>query len=210
MPFSLQSEYDISLDESISVKVKFMVYVLYINLQQIESIFTITMLNRKYMKSIIIAGSSRKDGDTAKLVANIKAVNNGDTVDLNELQFSYYDYAHLNRDDDFIPSMRQWIAEYDTFIFVSPVYWYAMSGIMKVFFDRLSDLITIEKDLGRKLRGKNMAVFSVSNGNNLGENFWLPFMHTAEYLDMNYLGNLHTNPEEDNRKLIETLIKSFK
>ena len=162
------------------------------------------------MKCIIIAGSSRKDGDTAKLVANIMAVNNADVVDLNNLQFSYYDYEHHNREDDFIPSMRQWVVEYDTFIYVTPVYWYAMSGIMKVFFDRLSDLITIEKELGRKLRGKNMAVFSVSNGNNLGENFWLPFVHTAEYLGMNYLGNLHTYPEEDNTKAIEKLLKSFK
>ncbi|MEZ4804274.1 MAG: NAD(P)H-dependent oxidoreductase [Bacteroidia bacterium] len=73
-----------------------------------------------------------------------------------------------------------------------PVYWYAMSGIMKVFFDRLSDLLTIEKDLGRQLRGKNMAVVSVSNGNNLGDAFWLPFKSTAEYLGMHYIGDLHT------------------
>jgi multimeric flavodoxin WrbA len=43
---------------------------------------------------------------------------------------------------------------------VTPVYWYTMSGIMKVFFDRFSDLLRIEKDLGRKLRGKSMAVIS--------------------------------------------------
>ena len=84
-----------------------------------------------------------------------------------------------------------------------------MSGIMKVFFDRLSDLITIEKELGRKLRGKNMAVFSVSNGNNLGENFWLPFKHTADYLGMNYLGNLHTYSDKDNTLEIRKLSKSF-
>ena len=78
--------------------------------------------NRKYMKCIIIAGSSRKDGDTAKLVANIRAINNADVVDLNDLQFSYYDYEHDNREDDFISSMRKWIAEYDTFIYVTPVY----------------------------------------------------------------------------------------
>ena len=136
-------------------------------------------------------------------------MNNADTVDLNELQFTYYDYAHHNRDDDFISSMRHWIAEYDTFIFVTPVYWYAMSGIMKVFFDRLSDLITIEKELGRKLRGKNMVVLTSSIGNNLDHHFWLPFMHTADYLGMNYLGNLHTYPEKDNTQEIEKLIKSF-
>ncbi|MCP4458779.1 MAG: NAD(P)H-dependent oxidoreductase [Cytophagales bacterium] len=36
----------------------------------------------------------------------------------------------------------------------TPVYWYSMSGIMKVFLDRIYDVLTIEKELGRKLHGK--------------------------------------------------------
>ena len=31
------------------------------------------------------------------------------------------------------------IEKYDTLIFATPVYWYSMSGIMKVFFDRKND-----------------------------------------------------------------------
>jgi hypothetical protein len=62
---------------------------------------------------------------------------------------------------------------------------------MKVFFDRITDLLTIEKDLGRQLRGKSMATLSCSVGNHLGDLFWLPFSETAKYLGMNYIGNLH-------------------
>ena len=67
-----------------------------------------------------------------------------------------------------------------------------MSGRMKVFFDRLTDLLRIEKDTGRQLRDKYMAVISCSNGGNLEEYFWLPFKNSAEYLGMHYLTDLHT------------------
>ncbi|MFW5760799.1 MAG: NAD(P)H-dependent oxidoreductase [Cyclobacteriaceae bacterium] len=67
------------------------------------------------------------------------------------------------------------MTNYDLLIFAAMVYWYSISGIMKVFFDRITDLLTIEKNLGRQLRGKYMAAISCCNGNNLEENFWLPF-----------------------------------
>ena len=88
--------------------------------------------------------------------------------------------------------MKKLLSDYDTFILATPVYWYSMSGRMKVFLDRWTDLLTIEKDLGCQLRAKKMAVITSSVGNNLGEQFWLPFVHTANYLGMEYLANLHT------------------
>jgi len=144
------------------------------------------------MTPIIILGSSRKDGDTAKIVEDIRKVApHWDVIDLNDYNIGYYDYNYQNTPDDYLPLMRKLIKEYDTFVFATPVYWYAMSGIMKVFFDRITDLLEIEKDLGRKLRGKNMAALSTSVGGNLGEAFWLPFSETANYLGMHYLGNMH-------------------
>lgn len=144
------------------------------------------------MRKIIILGSSRKDGDTKKKVDELVKISNWDWLDLNDYNISYYDYEHKNLDDDYLNLMRQIIANYDVLIFATPVYWYSMSGIMKVFFDRITDLLDSEKDLGRKLRGKSMAALSCSVGDNLGENFWLPFSETARYLGMNYLGNIHT------------------
>lgn len=144
------------------------------------------------MRKIIILGSSRKDGDTKKKVDELVKISSWDWLDLNDYNISYYDYEHKNLDDDYLNLMRQIIANYDVLIFATPVYWYSMSGIMKVFFDRITDLLDSEKDLGRKLRGKSMAALSCSVGDNLGENFWLPFSETARYLGMNYLGNIHT------------------
>lgn len=64
-----------------------------------------------------------------------------------------------SRNDDYLNLMKQILDKYETLILATPVYWYSMSGIMKVFFDRLTDLLTIEKELGRKLRGKKIAEF---------------------------------------------------
>ncbi len=168
------------------------------------------------MKAVIIQGSSRNDGDTTKITGILQRKSGWDLIDLNNYEISHYDYAHENAGDDFIPLMRNLIDKYDTFVFATPVYWYAMSGIMKVFFDRITDLLEIEKDLGRKLRGKNMAAISVSIGNNLGEEFWLPFSKTAEYLGMNYLGNLHTvivdgsfSGEEEIEGFVKKLTSSY-
>ena len=153
-------------------------------------------------------GSSAKDGHTISLVDSIMNVSDFHKIDLNDYQFSYYDYEHQNKDDDFLPLMRRIIPSYDTFLFATPVYWYAMSGIMKVFFDRLTDLLDIEKDLGRQLRKKNMAVITCSNGDHLGEIFWYPFIETAKYLGMRYSGNLHTiNRQTDTVQLEEFVRK---
>lgn len=155
------------------------------------------------MRNLIILGSSRKDGDTKTIVDELIGISGWDLIDLNDYNFGYYDYEHKNLDDDYLDLMRRIIANYDVLIFATPVYWYAMSGIMKVFFDRITDLLDEEKDLGRKLRGKSMAAVSCSVGDNLGESFWLPFSETAKYLGMKYLGNTHTvvgNDESENLK----------
>jgi len=158
------------------------------------------------MKKLIILGSSRNDGDTKSLTNELVRKSNWDLIDLNDYNISYFDYEHKNANDDYLTLMRQIIDKYDTLIFATPVYWYSMSGIMKVFFDRITDLLTIEKELGRKLRGKKMAVMSCSIGNNLGDTFWLPFSETANYLGMEYIGHIHTVTGEENELKLEEFI----
>ncbi|GAB1857842.1 hypothetical protein MHTCC0001_26790 [Flavobacteriaceae bacterium MHTCC 0001] len=153
------------------------------------------------MRTVIIIGSSRKNGNTKKVVDQLVKLSKWDVVDLNDFEISHFDYEHLNKNDDFIGLVKRIIDNYNVLIFATPVYWYAMSGIMKMFFDRLTDLLRIEKNLGRQLRGKYMAVISSSNGDNLEENFWLPFKKSAAYLGMNYIADLHTyeGKKEDNK-----------
>jgi|SRR5690606_4775835 len=161
------------------------------------------------LKKVIIIGSSRKNGNTEEVVNNLNSLEKTDIIDLNDFNISYYDYDHKNRNDDFINLVKRMIYNYDVFIFATPVYWYSMSGIMKVFFDRLTDLLDNEKELGRELRGKNMAVLTSSIGDNLGDKFWFPFKETAKYLGMNYIGNIHTIAGKEQLTLLKTFITTI-
>lgn len=146
-------------------------------------------------RSVIVQGSSRSDGDTYKITNYIATNNNIDVIDLYTKNIGHYDYEYKNEGDDFIDLMTHIIETYDTIIFATPVYWYSMSGILKVFFDRISDLLQTHKNTGRKLRGKNMAMISCSNFDDLKKGFSMPFVESANYLGMHYLGDIHTYVE---------------
>lgn len=156
------------------------------------------------MRTVLLVGSARKNGNTRHIVNDLSSLLDFDIIDLNDFEFGYYDYGHTNRNDDFLDLIERIINNYDVFIFATPVYWYTMSGIMKVFFDRITDLLDNEKELGRRLRNKNMAVLTSSIGDHLGDKFWLPFIATAKYLGMSYIGSVHTITKEDNTKQLKT------
>ncbi len=143
------------------------------------------------LKIAIVFASSRSRGDTFALVDFLRGQIDADFYDLNDYKISYYDYEYRNSDDDFLPLIRQLVDDYDIFLFASPVYWYAMCAQLKTFFDRLSDLIRIEKDTGRKLRGKRMAVLSCASEKRLVSGFVDPFVNSANYLGMEFLTNVH-------------------
>ena len=136
-------------------------------------------------------GSSNAMGDTYKVCKSIVDKYNVKFQDLNELVIMPYDYDHDNKDDDFLGFMGHVVDSYDTIILATPVYWYSMSGIMKNFLDRFSDLLTIKKEMGRKLRGKSLIAISVSNSDDCPKEYPMPFERSAEYLGMNWKGYAH-------------------
>lgn len=148
-------------------------------------------------KAVILQGSARSFGDTYKIVNHLASKCNYAVIDLNTKVISQYDYEYKNAGDDFMDVITEVITNYDTIIFATPVYWYTMSGIMKAFFDRISDVIRTEKDLGRQLRGKHMAMISTSNSPDLVKGFNMPFVESANYLGMHYLGDIHTWVADD-------------
>lgn len=72
--------------------------------------------------TVIILGSSRSDGDTAKAVQALQKRMDCDVIDLNDYAIGYFDYAHANKDDDFLPLMRKVIQDYQNIIVATPVY----------------------------------------------------------------------------------------
>ncbi|MBX2877467.1 MAG: NAD(P)H-dependent oxidoreductase [Saprospiraceae bacterium] len=145
---------------------------------------------KKTPRSLVILGSARSNGNTRQVVDRLTELHNCDLIDLNDWQFSYYDYEHKNRDDDFIKIIDR-VLNYDILIFASPIYWYSMSAVMKTFFDRISDLLKIRKEKGRQLRGKTMLVISCNGDSEDYPSFAAPFEHSADYLGMQYAGYCH-------------------
>ena len=138
-------------------------------------------------QTVVILGTSRNDGNTRAAVDRVISGKAVEIVDLSQLQLSAYDYDHANAGDGFIP-LAEVIAERPLWILATPIYWYSMSAQLKLFVDRLSDLITIRKDLGRRLRGKSLAVLASGTDDQLPPGFESPFRLTCEYLGMHYIG----------------------
>ncbi|WP_299123936.1 NAD(P)H-dependent oxidoreductase [uncultured Tenacibaculum sp.] len=164
-------------------------------------------------KTVIIQGSSKSNGNTNTVINYLNKNSNFDIIDLKTKNIGAFEYDFSNANDDFIPLMENIIDKYDTIIFATPVYWYSMSGTLKHFFDRLSDLLHYKKELGRQLRGKSMAMISNSGANDLKDGFTMPFIESANYLGMNYIGDTHAWFTEDGKEIdtdAKTKINDFR
>ena len=163
-----------------------------------------------FKKGVIIQASSRSNGDSSLISSALKAETGFDIIDLNKKNIGHFDYEFKNENDDFRDLYNTIVTNYKTILFVTPIYWYTMSGLLKVFLDRISDFLTVEKDKGRKLRQMKMGVISCSNENVVFDGFTMPFEKSAAYLGMDYLGHLHTwvNDNTISEKVLDA-IKMF-
>lgn len=147
-------------------------------------------------RTIAVFGSARRNGNTGKLIDIIAKKLTIEVIDLSLMNISPFDYEHKNLEDDFLPLMDH-ILKHENIIFVSPVYWFAMSAPMKIFVDRFSDFLSVEalKNKGRKLRGKFGYVASTSVSETIDRSFINSFSNTFEYLGMKNGGFIHVNCE---------------
>ena len=147
--------------------------------------------------TIAVFGSSRRHGNTGKLIDWIAAKIDFEIIDLADQDISPYDYEHKNISDDFIPVMER-VLQHDNILFVTPVYWYAASAQMKVFIDRTSDFLDLEslKDMGRQLRTKTAYIVCTSISEDADASFLKALQDSFEYLGMRYGGYLHANCED--------------
>jgi len=147
-------------------------------------------------QGIIILGSANSQGDTFKHAHYLSQLTGFPMLDLKTKNILPFDYEFKNQEDDFLDTFKEIVDNYNLLIFATPVYWYSMSGIMKIFFDRISDCLKIHKDSGRKLRGKKMAVLSAGYDRELKPGFHMPFIESAKYLGMTYVGDTHLAEEK--------------
>src|ERR1700683_5165605 len=138
--------------------------------------------------------SSRRTGNTGRLMDRIAVELDIQVVDLATQRIAPYDYDHSNRDDDFEPLMDLVLA-HEQIIFASPIYWYSVSPAMKTFLDRISDFLELPDLLpkGRRLRGKNAFVVCTSICDEPSSIFMGALRETFDYLGMHSAGALHVN-----------------
>ena len=103
--------------------------------------------------TIALFSSSRRNGNTGRLMDRIALELDLEVVDLSSLRITPYDYDHSNRDDDF-ESLMERVLAHEQVIFASPIYWYSVSPAMKTFLDRISDFLELPDLLpkGRRCR----------------------------------------------------------
>lgn len=135
----------------------------------------------------VLTGSARPDSDTDLLVDAVLAGRPCRRTALRDRRIRPYAYGRPAGGDDFLDVVEELLAA-DAALLATPVYWYAMSGLMKTFFDRLTDLVTVRKDLGRRLAGHTVYVAACGTGTALPDGFETPFRDTAAYFAMPYGG----------------------
>lgn len=143
--------------------------------------------NGKENRVTIVLGSARGNGNTASAVLHLrrqlrKKVN---VADLSVLTVGSFDYARHDDRDDFRSVIGMMLAS-EHIVFATPVYWYAMSGTMKTFFDRLTDLLHDpgNRTVARALAGRNVWLLATGTDHCLPSGFHEPFARTAAYFGM--------------------------
>ena len=136
---------------------------------------------------MVISGSARTDGETATAIRHLRQHmgDSLDVVDLSAVPIRPFDYARTDDRDAFRAIIGKMVAS-EHIVFATPVYWYAMSGLMKTFFDRLTDLLLDgeAKKMGRALGGRNVWVLATGTEPTLPPGFHEPFARTAAYFGM--------------------------
>jgi len=156
------------------------------------------------MGPLLLQASARPDGDTYHVAKKLAAQLNAEHLDLLDFTIAPFNYKqHYPEGDDFIRLIEDHVLCHDQIIFASPVYWYSMSGPLKIFFDRLSDLLKSRKELGRQLRGKRFSVLSVCNDETYYPSFFTAFRLSADYLGMAYGPEWHGWLDEGEVNLVQ-------
>ncbi|WP_443944406.1 flavodoxin family protein [Pedobacter sp. AW1-32] len=159
---------------------------------------------------LIVNGSARLNGNTQKIVGRLTEGVPCKILNLAEHYLLPYSYENNYTPEDQFEQFGKELLFHQHIIFATPVYWYSMSGKLKNFFDRITDWVSSNTEIGRNLKGKSMQLIAVGTDGDLPDGFTTPFFMTANYLDMQYRGHLYFNSDKTpgNEEIAE-MRKSF-
>ncbi|MFN7119852.1 MAG: flavodoxin family protein [Saprospiraceae bacterium] len=153
-----------------------------------------------------MVGTARSNGNSSQVAKYLQDLLIFPLIDLNNYTIYPFNYNHDYPEDDDFQFIISSVLRADVIILVTPVYWYTVSTSMKIFMDRLTDLITIHKKQGRLLKGKYLFSMSCGAADDMPDYFHEPFRLTAAYLDLHYGGFVHT--WIDNSSIISESVKN--
>ena len=160
---------------------------------------------------MVISAAQRPHGDTTLLSTFLAGQLNIDLVELRRHTIDVFDYRD-NKSDDFLDLIAHLVLRYDTLIFTSPLYWYSTSTILKIFIDRLSNLLLFNKELGRLLRGKHFVLMLCGHDREISKSAVRPLEKTCQYLGMTFRGYCYVSSRKfvlktKNRKKINAFFR---
>lgn len=165
-------------------------------------------------KIAIILGSARKNSDTKFYADIVFKEQNHKIFDLLDFEISTYSYDNKYPISDKFLNLIDELLNFETFVFATPVYWYSMSGLMKTFFDRLTELKKEKKEIGRKFKNKSVLLLVVGSDKEISLGFEIPFKLTSEYFDMTYKNHIyfstrHIKTENENIEIKRNFINNI-
>jgi len=145
------------------------------------------------VSTLVLIGSARSDGHTALAARRLcRALGGTRAIDLAARTIEPFRYDRTDDRDDFRSIVGAMLA-HPTIVLATPVYWYAMSGVMKRFFDRLTDLLmdADARSIGRALAVRDLWVLATGTDPALPPGFDEPFARTAGYFGMTWRGSAY-------------------
>ena len=140
---------------------------------------------------LTIVASARKESDSLQLIHKLFAGRTIELLNLLDYSVAPYSYSANYPPHDRFAELVTAMLHHQQIVFATPVYWYAMSAGMKTLFDRLTDLVTIQKPLGRQLKNKQIYMVAVGSDPALPPGFEVPFRLTAQYFGMEWKGGYY-------------------
>ena len=130
-------------------------------------------------------GSARSNGNTKELVDRVtKNLQEYEFIDLLKSNITGFDYVNKNINYDFPTIIENFGKNHDILILATPIYWYNISGVMKNFIDRFTNLLYNHKELGKGLENKSLYVIASFTGEEPREYISEIFSRIAKYFKM--------------------------
>lgn len=121
-------------------------------------------------KFVIFNGSSRYAGNCAAVVEKVFSGFDAAEFRLKDFAITQYeDYRETSLkyktvSDDYDYLINQFLLG-EVIVFISPVYWYGISGTMKVFIDRFSESLKKIPDFRQRCQGKKIVLIVIGGDN---------------------------------------------